>query len=463
MIGGLSMDFRTGALAAALAISGFALFGHAQRAYAADLGGDCCADLEERVADLEATTVRAGTKKVQIEVYGKMNRAEEFWDDGDKSNAYTVNNGFESSRFGFKGKAQINSTWYSGFRFEIETERALSNTLNQNDNVGTDDLHVRHSYLFIGSDKYGELRLGLTSTAKDDIDKLAQPVDGLNDTITPDYGMNRSFFLRSKGIKGNAGLSSLTFGNIAHCYSSKDIFDCSTRRDGVAYWSPKIAGFQLGVDVAESDSWAVGLQYKNMWGKAFQVGADAAYEGITDSSISGYGDYYGGAHDIKEAAGDASVMHVPSGLYAMYSWTYSQEDDPLTQHAGIYTGTSMPDMFGYDIQGGWEKKLMPMGDSTFFGGYNNVKNGIGGAGGNADRSLSANTIAGVTIPTEITGAQVDHWYLGYDQGIDSVGMHLYVVYQHFDPSVDLVDSSLAKVNAPLDAFDLVYAGARIYF
>jgi hypothetical protein len=29
-------------------------------AIAADLGGDCCADLEERVAELEATTARKG-------------------------------------------------------------------------------------------------------------------------------------------------------------------------------------------------------------------------------------------------------------------------------------------------------------------------------------------------------------------------------------------------------------------
>jgi hypothetical protein len=31
-------------------------------AKAADLGGDCCSDLEERVAELEATTVRKGNK-----------------------------------------------------------------------------------------------------------------------------------------------------------------------------------------------------------------------------------------------------------------------------------------------------------------------------------------------------------------------------------------------------------------
>jgi hypothetical protein len=34
-------------------------------AKAADLGGDCCADLEDRVAELEATTVRKGNKKVR--------------------------------------------------------------------------------------------------------------------------------------------------------------------------------------------------------------------------------------------------------------------------------------------------------------------------------------------------------------------------------------------------------------
>ena len=39
-------------------------------ARSADLGGDCCADLEERVAELEATTVRKGNKKVSVTLYG---------------------------------------------------------------------------------------------------------------------------------------------------------------------------------------------------------------------------------------------------------------------------------------------------------------------------------------------------------------------------------------------------------
>ena len=60
------------------------------QADAADLGGDCCADLEERVAELEATTVRKGNKKVKVELYGRVNRVVNFWDDGAEQNAYVA-------------------------------------------------------------------------------------------------------------------------------------------------------------------------------------------------------------------------------------------------------------------------------------------------------------------------------------------------------------------------------------
>src|SRR6476620_1191680 len=44
-------------------------------ASAADLGGNCCADLEERVAELEATTARKGNRKVSLTVSGHVNEA----------------------------------------------------------------------------------------------------------------------------------------------------------------------------------------------------------------------------------------------------------------------------------------------------------------------------------------------------------------------------------------------------
>ena len=75
--------------------------------YAADLGGDCCADLEERIAELEATTARKGNRKVSLSVSGHVNHAVLFWDDGHERNAYVVGNKNDQSNFSFTGDAEI--------------------------------------------------------------------------------------------------------------------------------------------------------------------------------------------------------------------------------------------------------------------------------------------------------------------------------------------------------------------
>jgi hypothetical protein len=46
---------------------------------AADLGGNCCADLEERIAELESTTARKGNRKVSLTVSGWINEALGRW------------------------------------------------------------------------------------------------------------------------------------------------------------------------------------------------------------------------------------------------------------------------------------------------------------------------------------------------------------------------------------------------
>ncbi|MFP4539232.1 MAG: hypothetical protein ACLFPA_13140, partial [Dichotomicrobium sp.] len=88
MIGGLMKTTSRFALAAAAGLFvGAMAFTPAK---AADLGGDCCADLEERVAELEATTVRKGNRVVSVQLYGQVNRALMFWDDGVDSDVYSV-------------------------------------------------------------------------------------------------------------------------------------------------------------------------------------------------------------------------------------------------------------------------------------------------------------------------------------------------------------------------------------
>ena len=49
---------------ATILVTGGLILGTSVSAQAADLGGDCCGDLEERIAELEATTARKGNRKV---------------------------------------------------------------------------------------------------------------------------------------------------------------------------------------------------------------------------------------------------------------------------------------------------------------------------------------------------------------------------------------------------------------
>jgi len=71
--------YSLGALVAAGLLAGGLSAGSAS---AADLGGNCCADLEERIAELEATTARKGNRKVSLTISGWVAQQVVGWDDG---------------------------------------------------------------------------------------------------------------------------------------------------------------------------------------------------------------------------------------------------------------------------------------------------------------------------------------------------------------------------------------------
>ncbi len=73
---------KSASSAALFAAVGLFMVGSAAPAKAADLGGDCCADLEERVAELEATTARKGNRRVSLTITGQVTTAVMAWDAG---------------------------------------------------------------------------------------------------------------------------------------------------------------------------------------------------------------------------------------------------------------------------------------------------------------------------------------------------------------------------------------------
>ncbi len=131
------------------------------------MAGNCCADLEERIAELEATTARKGNRKVSLTVSGWVNEAVFFWDDGVERNAYVGTNELEQGRFRFNGDAKITDDWKAGYILEIGANGAGSKSFDQ-DNDGVTAISVRKSAWFLkqqgrsakltmGQVRYGDL------------------------------------------------------------------------------------------------------------------------------------------------------------------------------------------------------------------------------------------------------------------------------------------------------------------
>ena len=88
----------------------------ASSASAADLGGNCCADLEERIAELEATTARKGNRKVSLTISGWVGEQVLWWDDGAARGTYVGGLGTTlASHVSFTGQATIMPGWYAGY------------------------------------------------------------------------------------------------------------------------------------------------------------------------------------------------------------------------------------------------------------------------------------------------------------------------------------------------------------
>jgi hypothetical protein len=106
---------------------------------AADLGSSCCADIDERIAELEAMVARKGNRKVSLEIYGLVNQALLGWYDGKEADVYEVTNDNQRTRIGFKGKAKFEKDWEAGYKFEVGIRTANSKRVNQLNANGDDN------------------------------------------------------------------------------------------------------------------------------------------------------------------------------------------------------------------------------------------------------------------------------------------------------------------------------------
>lgn len=507
MIGGLMKTTSRFAIAAAAGLfaGGIAL----SPANAADLGGDCCADLEERVAELEATTVRKGNRKVSLNLSGHVNKMIMYWDDEINNDVYVVDNDESETRFRLTGAASIAPGWSAGFIIEIEVESASSDTVDQRFDGRqreNDDgiVNNRRASFHVKNDQLGKLTIGYDSPATDSIISLNLADNPIADS---DYEWGNSFLLArpqgSLGCTGAACRSGVTMNTIAP--------NLDTRRgDVVRYDSPSLFGLVISAAWGEDDLADVAVRFKKEWNSIRMV-AGLGYlwdtdegEGGPSSAIACPNPSVSGnpivgnptrncvneRQDVEEFKGSASAMHVPTGLYAHAAFTHQQygrsnSQAPLvaSTYPSVVTGQQANDGTMWYLQAGVKRRLlMPnAGATTLYAEYQQFHDfGVGGSadtllGLNANAPTGCGAVAPAIVGTacsEVTDSQMSMWGVGIVQDIDPAAMKVYAALRLWDPTVraanvpnaaPLADNGPAGTDVSLEDFWAIAVGGKIEF
>ena len=235
--------------------------------------------------------------KVALKLYGHMNRAYLFADDGDSSDSYFVDNDNSSSRMGAIATARVTDDVSFGGQFEFEYQSNPSNVVNQDDKnpgdsgdgVGFDERVVEAT---VTSQRFGKLYLGKGYTASDGTSEV-----DLSGTSVVAYS---SIVDMAGGIRFyDDDTNTLSSTNIGDAF---DNFDGLSRRNRLRYDSPNFWGFSLQGSVL-SDGGDVALKYAAKWGDNWKFAAAASYANPQAQR-----------NDIDDQfSGSASILH-SSGL-----------------------------------------------------------------------------------------------------------------------------------------------------
>jgi hypothetical protein len=466
MIGG---TYKKSGVALGIAIAGMA-FGGSLPASAADLGGGAYADLEERIAELEATAARKGNRKVSLTITGNVNQALFIWDDGHENNAYVVNNEINPTKIRFHGDAKISDEWKAGYVLELGVSATRQDRVSQNDSVGSGTgVSVRHSAWFIDSKRLGRLWVGHTSDANDGILEINVANTGhfASSNVSQSFGDGGGgFFLRGKNgalFDGNGGRPTVNFGDLV--VNGWGGTPDSHRYNLVKYETPTIAGFKASASWGDDDKWNVGLRYAGEFG-GFKLAAGIGYseygDGNSTSTRRGaISTVHSGKEDVEEIALGASIIHTQTGLFLTGSYGQDKDNNASTAAGATAAQLALADDTSefYFIQGGIERKFFPLGLTTIYGEYFSLERGL--ALTPAGAALNVNGI-GTAGFNRIVASELSGWGLGLNQNLNGA-IDLYVSYRHIDVDVTTANAAGATEKPGLENFDYVTAGANIKF
>lgn len=274
-----------------------------------------------------AGLIKAGDEKQSIEVYGQVNRALLYADDGNGGELYNVDNDNSSTRIGLKAKYTPESNLTVGANLEFEYQINPSDKVWQDDkNYSGDDADkfVKRIVEAYVKGFFGTIFLGHGSTASD---------------CTTEQDLSGTKVISASKIHNMAG-GIRFFDNTANALSTTkvgDVFnnlDGFSRQDRIRYDTPSFYGFTLSASLTTDDDDAAGdnatvtdgaLSYKGTIGDIKLLGAVA------------YVDYGSTSYYKNLVCGSISIL-LKNGINATFAAGTRDKRDSTLDDASYYYG-----------------------------------------------------------------------------------------------------------------------------
>ena len=279
------------------------------------------------------TAVQA--QNLQVQLYGQVNRALMFADDGHQSKWFFVDGQPSSTRFGIQGTSQISPGLRAGARIESEIKSNPSNEVSfaapSQGALAADAVGFAERWLdvfFEGS--WGRVNLGQGSGAADDASTIDLSGTALaNGNCVCDWGGGIAWRDSAGGLVG----TTVGATNVER--------DFESRYDRVMYTTPTFGGFRAQAGVGQKDNTGEATE-ASLWYAGKLMGDFQAAIGWSSVNLN----LGPGAEDRETIGGSASWLHA-SGLNLTVWHTQAKGIDAAdADRKGKFTGVKVGYKFG---------------------------------------------------------------------------------------------------------------------
>lgn len=247
-----------------------------------------------------ALEVKTGNDKVNVELYGQINRAVMYADDGNDSQFFHVDNNNSSTRVGLNGKIEANEYLTIGSNLELEWQDNPSNLVSMESESISGEFNDRLVELYLSCKKTGKLSLGKGKMASEDsseTDLSGTTLAAFSDVARVGGGFKfyDPAYVAPVPTDGEEVVDTrLTVGSVFNN------MDGLAKKNRVRYDTPKFGGFSLAAAAGEKDMTDAALLYSGDFAGTKVEGALA------------WGDF-GDDKPYSQINGSASVLF-PFGL-----------------------------------------------------------------------------------------------------------------------------------------------------